>query len=57
MKKIFIQKIFVVLELSAFSFEISSFPFLVPASVSYCIYCSYYVASKAWLISSFQVRT
>ena len=44
MKKTFIQKIFVVLKLSAFCFEISSFssiPWFL--SVSYSIYCSCYV--------------
>ena len=48
MKKIFIQKIFVVLKLTAFYFEISSF-FLLLVLVSSCIYCSWYVLSKAWL--------
>ena len=54
-KKIFIEKVFVVLKRSAFCFKISSFPFLVVVSVSYCIYCSWYVASKAWSSFTLQV--
>ena len=49
MKKIFIEKIFVVLKLSAFYFEISTVLLLVVVSVSYCINCSWYVISKTWL--------
>ena len=49
MKKILIQKIFAVLKVSAFYLEISSFLLLVVASVSYCIYCRWYVVSKTWL--------
>ena len=35
------QKLFVVLTLSAFVLKLVVFPFLVVVSVSYCIYCSW----------------
>ena len=43
LKKIFRQKIIVVLKLSAFCFEVSSFSSPGFFSVSYCIDCSWYV--------------
>ena len=49
MKKIFIQKLFVVLKLSDFILKLIVSLLLVVVSVWYCIYCSWYVLSKAWL--------
>ena len=44
------HKVFVVLKLSAFCFEINSFFFPGCWSVFYYIFCSWYVVSKAWPI-------
>ena len=51
MKKIFIQEIFVVLKVSAFYFEISTFssPDCCISFMLHCIYCSWYVVSNVWL--------
>ena len=43
------QKMLVVLKLALFILKLVVFPFLVVVSVSYCIYCSWYMVSRAWL--------
>ena len=52
MNKIFMRKIFMC-QSQVIVLKLVVFPLLVVVSISYCIYCSWYVASKPWLTTQF----